>query len=146
MIRALFAGKLVYPLQERLLKRPTFGYLAGLERSQWLPRADVEKLQEEKLAALISAAREHCSWHRARIEAAGVAPADRVPLKVLRKLPLMDKKDAAAHREQMVWRGVPGGIYKYNTGGSSGEPLIFYYGRRRQASDAAELAGQLRHG
>ena len=32
---------------------------------------------------------------------------------------------------------VPGGAFRYNTGGSSGEPLLFYYGRRRQASDAA---------
>ena len=41
------------------------------------------------------------------------------------------------HGDQMVWHGVPGGAFKYNTGGSSGQPLIFYYGRRRQASDAA---------
>ncbi len=27
--------------------------------------------------------------------------------------------------------------FQYNTGGSSGQPLIFYFGRRRQASDAA---------
>src|SRR5205807_10634021 len=35
------------------------------------------------------------------------------------------------------WTGVPGGAARYNTGGSSGETLIFYFGRRRQASDAA---------
>jgi phenylacetate-CoA ligase len=32
-------------------------------------------------------------------------------------------------------------VFKYTTGGSSGEPLIFYYGRSRQAADAA---GRLR--
>jgi phenylacetate-CoA ligase len=32
---------------------------------------------------------------------------------------------------------VPGGAQSYNTGGSSGTPLIFRFGRRRQASDAA---------
>ena len=32
---------------------------------------------------------------------------------------------------------MPGGASRYNTGGSSGEPLIFYFGRWRQASDAA---------
>ena len=37
----------------------------------------------------------------------------------------------------MVWKGVPGGAHLYNTGGSSGSPLIFYFGRWRQASDAA---------
>mgnify|MGYP001825215684 FL=1 len=49
----------------------------------------------------------------------------------------MDKQDALVHGDKMVWHDVPGGAYKYNTGGSSGQPLIFYYGRRRQASDAA---------
>jgi phenylacetate-CoA ligase len=38
---------------------------------------------------------------------------------------------------RLVWRGVPGGAFRYNTGGSSGEPLIFHFGRTRQASDAA---------
>ena len=49
----------------------------------------------------------------------------------------MDKADIQANREQMLWKRVPGGYYKYNTGGSSGDPVIFYYGRQRQASDAA---------
>jgi len=37
----------------------------------------------------------------------------------------------------MRWSAVPGGGYRYTTGGSSGEPLIFHFGRWRQASDAA---------
>ena len=55
----------------------------------------------------------------------------------LRKLPLLDKKTAQEHGDCMVWQGVPGGAHLYNTGGSSGSPLIFYFGRWRQASDAA---------
>ena len=39
--------------------------------------------------------------------------------------------------DRIVWPRVPGGAFPYNTGGSSGEPLLFHYGRRRQASDAA---------
>ncbi len=49
----------------------------------------------------------------------------------------MTKQDARANVERIHWPGVPGGSFRYNTGGSSGEPLLFYYGRRRQASDAA---------
>jgi len=55
----------------------------------------------------------------------------------LARLPTMNKRDARDNVEQLVWRSVPGGITKYTTGGSSGEPLIFYFGRERQASDAA---------
>jgi phenylacetate-CoA ligase len=53
----------------------------------------------------------------------------------------MDKRDARDNVEQLVWRGVPGGVFPYTTGGSSGEPLIFHFGRERQAADAA---GRLR--
>ena len=135
--RTWFAGHVAYPLHERLLHRPTFTYLAELERSQWLDRAGLERLQMEKLRRLLEVAAAHCPWHARRIRAAGLELTRPLTMEHLRRLPTMDKADAAAHREEMVWREVPGGAHKYNTGGSSGQPLIFYFGRRRQASDAA---------
>lgn len=135
--RAWFAGRVAYPLHERLLHRPTFSYLAELERSQWLDRASLELLQMDKLRSLLQIAAAHCPWHARRIRAAGLDLGRPLTPEDLRRLPAMDKSDAQAHREEMVWRAVPGGAYKYNTGGSSGQPLIFYFGRRRQSSDAA---------
>ena len=49
----------------------------------------------------------------------------------------MTRGDARENVDRIRWEGVPGGAFKYNTGGSSGEPLIFWFGRHRQASDAA---------
>jgi len=49
----------------------------------------------------------------------------------------MSRADAQQHGSEMVWHGVLGGAFRYTTGGSSGRPLIFHYGRSRQASDAA---------
>jgi phenylacetate-CoA ligase len=137
MVSSSLARHLIYPLHERLMKRPTFPYLAELEHSQWLSRVDMQQLQEKKLANLLKSAHEHCRWHRERMIATGIDPDAAVSLEDLRRLPVMDKQDALVHGDQTVWHGVPGGAFKYNTGGSSGEPLIFYYGRRRQASDAA---------
>ncbi|MHC4696009.1 MAG: phenylacetate--CoA ligase family protein [Planctomycetota bacterium] len=37
----------------------------------------------------------------------------------------------------MIWRDAPGRIFPCDTGGSTGEPLTFYYDRRRQAYDQA---------
>ena len=71
------------------------------------------------------------------MDQAGLRPDGLSSLSDLRKLPRMSKQDAAANRDDMVWRGVPGGAFKYSTGGSSGQPLIFSFGRWRQASDAA---------
>ncbi len=136
-MHAWFAGRVAYPLHEWLLKRPTFAYLAELERSQWLDRPALERLQMDKLRRLLEIAAAHCPWHARRIREAGLDPKKTLTFEDLRRLPTMDKTDAMAHGDGMVWRDVPGGAYKYNTGGSSGQPLIFHFGRRRQASDAA---------
>jgi phenylacetate-CoA ligase len=137
-----FAGisRVIYAAHERALGRPTFSYLKELEESQWLPRCEIERLQMQKLKKLLQVASTHCPWHAARIKDAGIDlsdNADALTMNELRRLPTTDKQDMSVHIDQMVWRNVPGGAHQYTTGGSSGEPLIFYFGRKRQASDAA---------
>jgi hypothetical protein len=95
----LVSRHLVYPLQEKAFHRPTFPYLARLEKSQWLSREGVEQLQLEKLRALLAVARDHCPWHRQRLEAAKLNPENLGSLADLRRLPTMDKADG---------RGPPG--------------------------------------
>jgi phenylacetate-CoA ligase len=133
----VLAGRVIYPLQERAFRRPTFGYLAELEQSQWLGREGIEALQLRKLRQLLAIAHAHSPWHRSRLEAAALRPDAVDSLADLQRLPTMTKADAAAHRDALVWNEVPGGAFRYNTGGSSGQPLIFHFGRWRQASDAA---------
>jgi phenylacetate-CoA ligase len=132
--------RVIYPLQERFMQRPTIAYLESLERSQWLSREALERLQMEKLTKLLRTAAKHSPWHAERLEAAGLDISERCPpvtLDELRKLPVMTKQDARTSVDRIRWATVPGGAFRYNTGGSSGEPLIFYFGRWRQASDAA---------
>ncbi|HKK13319.1 MAG TPA: phenylacetate--CoA ligase family protein [Gammaproteobacteria bacterium] len=129
----------LYPLHERVLQRPTFRYLRELEDSQWLSRDAVERLQLVKLRTLLELAERHSPWHRGRIREAGLdlRPGAELDFRDFRRLPVMTKAEARAHHDQLVWKEVPGGAFRYNTGGSSGEPLIFHFGRERQASDAA---------
>ncbi|WP_119632230.1 phenylacetate--CoA ligase family protein [Methylocaldum marinum] len=128
-----------YPIHEQLVNRPTFAYLNELEKTQWLSREALERLQMKKLHSLLQLAYDHSPWHEERIRASGLDVTARRELNFddLRRLPTMDKADASANRDRIVWRSVPGGAYQYNTGGSSGQPLIFYFGRKRQAADAA---------
>jgi phenylacetate-CoA ligase len=142
MIPAL--ARSLFALQERVMHRSTLSDLAELERSQWLDREGIEALQTRKLNTLLGLALAHSPWHAARIRAAGIADAvlaRSATLNDLSRLLTMDKRDARDNLEQLVWRNVPGGVFKYTTGGSSGEPLSFYFGRKRQAADAA---GRLR--
>lgn len=126
------------------MRRPTMAMLAELDRTQWLSREALAELQRQRLNALMTSALAHSPWHAARIRSAGLEDILRqgaMTLSDLARLPTMDKRDAREHVDQLVWRDVPGGVFKYTTGGSSGEPLIFYFGRARQAADAA---GRLR--
>lgn len=133
-------ARAVFRAQEAAMHRSTFAYLAELERSQWQSRSEIEAYQQRKLNRLLQTALAHSPWHARRLRAAGLERAVReggVALADLAQLPAMDKQDARDNVEQLVWRAAPGGVFKYNTGGSSGQPLIFHYGRERQASDAA---------
>ncbi len=126
--------------QEAAMHRPTFAMLAELERTQWLSRDAMRSYQTGRLNTLLQSALAHSPWHAARLRAAGLDDAARaaaVTLDDLQRLPTMNKRDARDNLEQLVWREAPGGVFKYTTGGSSGEPLIFYFGRSRQAADAA---------
>jgi phenylacetate-CoA ligase len=130
---------LIYPLHEALLSRPTFSYLRDLEQSQYLDRQGIEDIQMAKLKVLLRKAHTHCPWYTRLIEDAGIDLYRDQPLTMeeLRRLPTMDKQTATERGSDMVWHDVPGGSHPYNTGGSSGEPLRFRFGRWRQASDAA---------
>jgi len=127
----------LYPLHEALLRRPTFRQVEELERSQWLPRRQIEALQLMRLSALLRTAAAHSPWHTQRIAAAGIDPDADLTWDAFRRLPTMTRADARENRDRIAWLGVPGGASLYNTGGSSGQPLSFYFGRSRQASDAS---------
>ncbi len=134
----------VFRLQEAAMHRPTFSVLEELERTQWLSRDDMLDYQTGYLNVLLQTALAHSPWHATRLHAAGLVETVRAGAVLpsdLSRLPTMDKRDARENVEQLVWRDVPGGVFPYTTGGSSGEPLIFHFGRARQAADAA---GRLR--
>ena len=126
--------------QEALMRRPTFRYLAALNESQWASRASLLTLQQQRLNELLACALAHSPWHSARLRAHGLAgaiAARRLSREAFCTLPTMTRDDARRHGDLMVWPAVPGGVQAYSTGGSSGEPLRFYFGRARQAADAA---------
>jgi phenylacetate-CoA ligase len=54
----------------------------------------------------------------------------------LQRLPLLGKPEIRAHVESLKRDG-HGPLTRYNTGGSSGEPLIFFIGKGRKSHDVA---------
>lgn len=130
----------VFRCQEMALRRPTFDFLDELEKTQWRSPCALRAYQAAGLNALLQTALAHSPWHAKRLRKAGLVEAVQagtLSLADLRRLPTMSRQDAREHADAIVWHGVPGGAHRYTTGGSSGEPLIFHFGRARQAADAA---------
>ena len=128
------AGHILLPLHERLMRRKTFAYYRELLESQWWPSERLAELQLAKLRRLVDI----FATRTAYAKLAGIDSSFRPQgLDDLRRLPTLDKRFLNAHREDLTNPAVPGGPIRYNTGGSSGNPLIFHFDRRRQAYDKA---------
>jgi phenylacetate-CoA ligase len=96
-----------------------------LEHTQWLDRKALKNLQEEKLRSMLRSVKSHVSYYRDLPEEGG-----------LLTLPFLTKAMIREHREQMR-SDMAKGLVRSNTGGSTGEPLIFYLGKRRISADVA---------
>jgi len=125
---------ILLPFHERLMRRMTWRYYREMKQSEWWPPARMRALQLSKLQDLVRMAFSETAYGGL----VGMDPAW-VPgtIEDLHRLPLMDKATLSARREELVNRNVPGGPIRYTTGGSSGQPLIFYFDKRRQAYDKA---------
>lgn len=135
----LLARRIILPLHERLLGRPSFRLLRELHETQWWSPAQIRRLQTDKLRAVVRHAHERCPYYRRRFREAGV-DIDTLDLDSLTGLPTLSRRDVGDHAEEMVDRSVRGGLHRMSTGGSTGVPVRFYVDRLRQAADWAARA------
>jgi phenylacetate-coenzyme A ligase PaaK-like adenylate-forming protein len=130
----------IFPLHEKLIGRKTYQSLDDLEKTQWLDTEEVKDLQLKKLKDILMHSQKNCLFYRKRFADAGFDPSSLKSLGDLNRIPPLSKTEIRQNLDDMVWKDCPGGLHRYNTGGSSGDPLIFYFDRRRQAYDAAARA------
>ena len=128
---------LIYPLHERIIGRETFKCLDMLECLQWLSPQELEEVRFGKLRELLVHAYQNIPFYKERFDRAGFIPEKIQSVDDFKVLPLLSKAEIKENLDKMTWRNCPGGLQRYNTGGSSGEPLIFYFDKRRQAWDKA---------
>ena len=129
-------AQLLFPLHERLKGHDSVARRRALERSQWLPPEELAALQLARLKTFLQDIGAKVPFFRTRFAAAGFDPAKMTSVADLMRLPLLAKADIRAGVEQMKAVG-HGPLTRYNTGGSSGEPLIFYTGLARKSHDVA---------
>jgi phenylacetate-CoA ligase len=120
----LVSGRLLLPLHERLRGRPTLAYLKELRRSQALDGEALAALQRRKLVRLLEHCRREVPYY-ARLLARSPEGEDAVRT-LADLLPVLDRKAIRDHRDDLLAASYRDRLVRYNTGGSTGEPLVFF--------------------
>lgn len=131
----LVAGGL-FPLHEQLKHHDSVRRREELEHHQWLAPEALRALQLERLRAFLVRIGNEVPFYRQRFAEAGFEPAALATLADLERLPMLTKADIRAHADHIKRPGAMR-LIRYNTGGSSGEPLVFYMGMDRVSHDVA---------
>ena len=126
-------GGFIFPLQERLKGHSTVRVRRSLERTQWWKPERLRELQLQRLRALVKHAAENVPYYGAK----AVDPRAIRSLDDLAQLPFLTKADIRANLEALKSRGSRG-LFRFNTGGSTGEPLVFFLGERVSHDVAAK--------
>ncbi len=137
----------IYPLHERLRGRPTLSFYRRFRRDEVLTPEALRDLQDRRIARLFRHAVLETAWFRDVALRVGIA-ADGVSTRAdLLRLPLLTRAIIGGNREQLTARSRRRRVYRLETGGSSGEPLVFHTDREREASQlAARLVARGWHG
>ncbi len=129
-------AKLLFPLQEKLKKHNTPAIRRAMEDSQWWPAEKLEAFRLERLRALLTNAGRHVPYYRDCFAGLAFDPSALKSPADLQKLPLLTKSIIRAEGERMK-SDIAQNLARFNTGGSSGEPLIFFIGNERVSHDVA---------
>src|SRR5436190_9926895 len=128
---AAIVGRGLLPFYEtRLRGRGTFRYLQEFEANQWLSAAEIEALQWRKLAGLLDHAYQTVPYYRAVFDGLGIHPKEITSASDFARLPILEKAMVREQRDRLVSsRFDPKQLVGSATGGSTGEPMRFYYDR-----------------
>ncbi|BAL25897.1 phenylacetate--CoA ligase family protein [Azoarcus sp. KH32C] len=131
-----FVSKLMFPAQERLKRHDTVKVRRLLEESQWWDRGRIERLQFERLQALLAHAQAHVPYYRELFGRIGFDAGKIQTAADLARLPFLGKAEIRANLDALKSEDARD-LARFNTGGSSGEPLIFFIGAERVSHDVA---------
>jgi phenylacetate-CoA ligase len=129
-------SRAIFPLQERLKKHDTVRVRESLEVSQWWAPERLAELQATRLRALLQHAQQHVPYYRQLFAGLGFDAASVKGVADLQRLPFLTKDLIRTHSDALKAEQAQG-LARFNTGGSSGAPLIFFVGRERVTHDVA---------
>lgn len=126
----------LFPLHERLKGHASVARRRELEASQWWPRERLRAYQVQRLRAFIAHLAQRVPYYRDLFNERHLRAEAVDSLEDLARFPFLTKAIIRANLEPLK-ADRAGPLKRYNTGGSSGEPLIFFMGRDRISHDVA---------
>jgi len=131
----LIAG-VVFPLQEHMKRHSTLNVRRQLEKSQWWTSEKLRHYQINRLRMLLAYAAEKVPYYRNLFIDLGIDPSGVETIDQMKYLPFLTKDIIRSSLEVMKAEDA-NSLVQSNTGGSSGEPLVFFLGRERISHDVA---------
>ncbi len=128
--------RFVFPFQEWLKKHDTVAIKQAMEKSQWLPLETIQKNQLDQLKTFLTQVQIHVPYYRKLFQQLDFHPENIETLSDLSRLPLLSKSTIKANLEDLKADNAQH-LSRFNTGGSSGEPLVFFIGKKRVSHDVA---------
>ncbi len=131
----------LFPLHERLKRKPTFRWLAELERTQWLSPKSLAEYQFARLRRLVEFAYANVPYYRATLDEHGVPPQRLQSPHDLRDFPLLTKELIRTRFDDLRAHASLPNVHRRSSGGSTGSPVTVLVDMNRMG--IAE-AGRLR--
>jgi len=131
----LTAG-ILFPLHEKLKGHSSVRRLRELEKSQWWSGEEIEAERVRRLRTVLASAQANVPFYRQMFARARFEPGAVRSVADLARLPLLTKALIRENTEALKADDAPA-LKRYNTGGSSGEPLVFFIGKDRASHDVA---------
>ncbi len=126
----------VFPAQEFFKRHDTVAAHKRMDEVQWWPMEKVAHLQLQRLQQLLTDVARHVPYYRDLFRDIAFDPAQLKSTADLQQLPFLTKSLIRANTEGLKHDQAQG-LARFNTGGSSGEPLIFFIGNKRVSHDVA---------
>lgn len=129
-------SSLLFPLHERLKHHDSAGRRRALEQSQWWSPQRIENHRVECLRQFLVDVASSVPYYEQLFRRSAFDPAGVRSLADLAAIPFLTKPLIRSNTEALKASDAAA-LTRYNTGGSSGEPLVFYIGRDRVSHDVA---------
>ncbi|SFC66136.1 phenylacetate-CoA ligase [Polaromonas sp. OV174] len=131
-----FVSRLLFPVHERFKRHNTVALRRQMEEVQWWPADRLAAFQLQRLRDLLQDAAAHVPYYRDLFARLGFDAASIKSTADLQRLPFLTKPVIRANTDALRHAQAQG-LARFNTGGSSGEPLVFFIGKKRVSHDVA---------